>query len=175
MNNEAKSQELQNLAVEVGQFIHYWGFKKIHGRLWTHLFLANTPPDAAQLMKQLNVSKALISLSLNDLLEFNVIQEAGKSEKGRQTYVTNPQILDVIMDILRNREQKLLMHVQSAYKKCAVSDLNDQDVNTDRLIMLGQMIDLAQKALNCILDLGSLDLSAWNSVRENLLGETSSN
>lgn len=54
--------ELEDLANEVGDFICYWGFKKIHGRLWTHIYLARVPLDAGQLMQRLKVSKALISL-----------------------------------------------------------------------------------------------------------------
>jgi DNA-binding transcriptional regulator GbsR (MarR family) len=176
IQNSDQSPELQTLAAEVGQFIHYWGFKKIHGRIWTHVFLANTPPDAATLMKQLNVSKALISLTLNDLLEFDVIREAGKSAKGTMTYIANPAVIDIIMDILRNREKKLLSEIQKAQNRLQEMNsdsLQSIDINVERLIILGTMVNLAQNALDAIIGMGSLDLSSWNSLNQDLVNENS--
>ena len=177
MTDSSKSSpELQALAAEVGQFIHYWGFKKIHGRIWTHVFLANTPPDAATLMRKLNVSKALISLTLNDLLEFDVVRENGKSEKGTMTYTANPAVMNIIMEILRNREKKLVTEVQkahSALQEMESDSLKSNDVNVERLIVLGTMVNLAQSALDAILSLGTLDFSEWNSVSSDLLNQNS--
>ena len=176
-NDENPSLELQTLAAEVGHFIYYWGFKKVHGRIWTHIFLANHPLDAAALMKILNVSKALVSLSLNDLLEYNVIKTAGKTEKGTQAYKVNPQILDIIMGILQSREKRILNKVQKAFRNLQATDtehLKAQDINLERLAMLGTMIDLAQGALEAILSLGSLDLSCWHTVADDLIKEISS-
>src|ERR1700730_8342606 len=98
---EVLPPELEELAGEVGDFICYWGFKKIHGRLWTHIYLATLPVDAGQLMQRLKVSKALISLYLHDLLKYDVIIESGKSTRSTQTYVANPEVLDVILNVLR--------------------------------------------------------------------------
>lgn len=108
--------ELEELASEVGEFICYWGFKKIHGRIWTHIYLAEQALDAGQLMQRLKVSKALISLSLNDLLKYDVILEAGKSSRGTQTYLPNPDVLDVILNVLRRRERKMLTKAETSHK-----------------------------------------------------------
>lgn len=168
MNEDVKqAYELENLAVEIGKFIHYWGFKKIHGRIWTYIFLADTPPDAGVLMKKLNVSKALMSLSLNDLLDHQVIKEAGKSSKGTQTYMANPQILDVILQVLRNRERKMLSSISEAQKQleaCPQSQLAGESINSERLKALGMMVDLAQSTLDNIMSLGELNLDSWNFV-----------
>jgi DNA-binding transcriptional regulator GbsR (MarR family) len=168
------SPELKSLAEEVGQFIHYWGFKKIHGRIWTHIFLANSPPDAAALMRHLNVSKALISLSLSDLLNYNVIHAAGKGENGTMTYVANPAVMEIIMEILRNREKKLILAVQQAHENLQLLEshaLNSLGVNAERLIMLGTMVEFAQKGIDAILSLGSLDLADWSNLSRDLLNE----
>ncbi|MGA3762246.1 ArsR family transcriptional regulator, partial [Bacillus velezensis] len=78
--------ELEDFAEQIGQFIEYWGFKRVHGRLWVHLMLSEAPLDASQLIRRLRVSKALVSMSLGDLLEYDVIEEAGKSARGTQLY-----------------------------------------------------------------------------------------
>jgi len=172
MNEDVKQAvELENLAAEIGKFIHYWGFKKIHGRIWTYIFLADTAPDAGVLMKKLNVSKALMSLSLNDLLDQNVIKEAGKSSKGTQTYVANPQILDVILQVLRNRERKMLSLISDAQKQLqsySPVELSNESINPERLQALGMMVDLAQTTLDNIMSLGELNLGSWNFVNGDL-------
>ena len=56
-------QQLNKLADEVGELVYNWGLKRVHGRIWTHLFLSNRPLDASDLVKRLDISKALISIS----------------------------------------------------------------------------------------------------------------
>lgn len=64
---------IETLAEQVGSFIQYWGFKKIHGQIWTHVWLAKNPIDATTLVLRLEVSKALISLAIKDLVHYDVI------------------------------------------------------------------------------------------------------
>jgi DNA-binding transcriptional regulator GbsR (MarR family) len=166
--------ELNDLADEVGNFMCYWGFKKIHGRIWTHVFLSKTPLDAADLMERLSVSKALVSLSLSDLLEHNVLLEAGKSERGTQTYVANPDVLGVILDVLRCRERKLLAQAMTAHTLLMESGqarLNSHDICPTRIAELKDLIGTAQNTLNSFLELVSPDLDSWGKFRkEGLMG-----
>ncbi len=161
--------ELEELANEIGDFICYWGFKKIHGRLWTHLYLSEEGLDAGQLMQRLKVSKALISLSINDLLRNNVILESKKSARGTQTYVANPNVLDVILNILRRREKKMLARTESSFKM--VSSLSRDtllraSIYPARLDSLGNMIYQAQNTLNALLELSVVDFQSWAPVNE---------
>lgn len=159
--------ELEDLANEIGDFICFWGFKKIHGRIWTHLFLSNDALDAGQLMTRLKVSKALISLSLNDLLRFEVIQESHKSARGTQTYVPNPNVLDVILNVLRRRERKMLARAESSHKMLA-SVANDNlvgaQISLERVKALGVMIHQAQEAFNGLLELTTVDFQSWSKL-----------
>ena len=162
-------QELEELANEVGDFICYWGFKRIHGRLWTHIYLSQNPLDAGQLMHRLKVSKALISLSLNDLLKFDVILEHGKSTRGTQVYVANPDVLDVILNVLRRRERKMLAKAQTSHKMLASvsgDGLHRGGIHKDRIDSLGKMIHEAQNALSSLLELATLDLKTWEDINE---------
>ena len=166
---EVLPPELEDLANEVGDFICYWGFKRIHGRLWTHIYLAKSPLDAGKLMQRLKVSKALISLSLNDLLKYDVILENGKSERGTQTYVANPNVLDVILNVLRRRERKMLSKAESSHKMlCSLNpeSLKRANCQDERLNSLGRMILQAQNALTSLLELATLDLAHWENINE---------
>lgn len=167
--HDASLPELEELAAEVGDFICYWGFKKIHGRIWTHIYLAREPLDAGLLMRRLKVSKALISLSLNDLLKFNVIQEHGKSARGTQTYTANPDVMDVILTVLRRRERKMLSKAETGHKMLASLKpevLEQANIQSERLAAMGTMIHQAQNALTSLLELATLDMQSWGEMNE---------
>ena len=161
--------ELEELADEVGDFICYWGFKKVHGRIWTHIYLANQPLDAGQLMQRLKISKALVSLSLNDLLNYDVILEGGKSSRGTQTYLANPDVLDVILNVLRRRERKMLAKAETSHRMLSSLSLEKIDrarLQPERLAALGKMIQQAQNALGSLLELVNVDLTSWEEINE---------
>jgi DNA-binding transcriptional regulator GbsR (MarR family) len=166
---EGLPPEMDDLANEVGDFICYWGFKKIHGRLWTHLYLSSDPLDAGQLMQRLKVSKALISLTLNDLLRYDVIVESGKSARGTQTYVANPDVLDVILNTLRRRERKMLAKAETSHRMLSSLSPERQakaSLHNERVLALGRMIHQAQNALSSLLELATVDLKSWEDINE---------
>lgn len=157
-------KELDELATQIGNFIYFWGFKKIHGRIWIHLFLSQAPLDAGTLMKRLKVSKALMSLSLHDLLDNKVILEAGKSSKGTMTYQANEEVLSVIVEVLRAREQKLIGNIETAFtalKKLQESDTGCMPLCARKFRYLENLIGLAQTTLASVLAVGTAELSAW--------------
>lgn len=151
--------ELEALAAEVGEFIRYWGFKQVHGRIWTHLFVSSTPLDAGTLMKRLKVSKALMSLSLNDLLQYKVIVESKRSERGTHTYIANPNILDIIVGILKNREKVMLDKIERAFREVQPAP----GIDPDRLRLLGEFIHQAQSSLDSVVTLSG-EFGAWKQL-----------
>ncbi len=115
--------ELHALATNVGDFIEYWGFKRVHGKLWCYLFLAQKPLNTSQLMDLLKISKALLSQSLTELLKYRLIQETGKGKNGVTFYQANFQVSEVIASVLKNREKKMLSLVQKSHQGMSKSKL----------------------------------------------------
>lgn len=166
-DHEVVPPELEDLASEVGDFICYWGFKKIHGRIWTHVYLAGQPLDAGQLMQRLRVSKALISLSINDLLRYDVVFDAGKSARGTQLYTANPDVLDVILNVLRRRERKMLAKADTGHRmlsSLSKDQMSRANLDVERIAALGRIIHQAQNALVSLLELTSLDLTGLDDL-----------
>jgi len=158
--------EFDELADQIGEFIHYWGFKRVHGRIWTHLFLADRPLDAADLVRDMKISKALVSISLRELMEYEVVVEAGKSARGTNLYRTNPDILSVILNVLRQREKRMLSRIQAA--KEALDRVGDGDKQTarlsaQRLAQLSKLINNATSGLDSLISLRSVDFGEWRS------------
>jgi hypothetical protein len=165
MKRQTQEQQLNRLAEQIGGFIEYWGFKKIHGQIWTHLYLSPTPLSAQDLIARLKVSKALISLSMKDLLEHQlVIQTEDSLERKNKFYYANPDVFGVIRGVLESRETLMLQRVSAEFgqlhgmvseptapplKGPAPEPLVDQD----RMSNLGEMITGAQGALQQLIEL----------------------
>lgn len=148
--------EVEQLANAVGEFICYWGFKKIHGRIWTHVYLSKTPLDAGQLMKRLRVSKALISLTLHDLLKFDVIRGGPKSERGTQTYLPNDSILEIILNVIEKRERKMLQVTRNACDRLAqvsANTLTERSLDPARIAGIKRMVDDSDRTLGDLISL----------------------
>jgi DNA-binding transcriptional regulator GbsR (MarR family) len=156
-----KNPELEELAEQVGEFIRYWGFKKVHGKIWLHLFLSPEPLDAADLMARLKISKALVSMSLQDLIDYRVILPMGKGPKGTLVYQSNPAIMESILNVLRSRERKLLARIQASYK--TVRKSSEKEIDTEKAKVLGQMLDSAESLLDGFLEFQQVDLGAWSN------------
>lgn len=156
--------ELEDVASQIGEFIEYWGFKNVHGRIWTHLFLSDHPLDAGELVDRLHISKALVSMSISDLLEYDVIQIAGKGPRGTVTYRANPDVTTVITNILRKRERRMLSRTSSAVRLLRDLPLESRgncEFSETRVKALADMVGAAETALDGILHLSSVTFGVW--------------
>lgn len=145
--NYMKKQTEKNLVAlsgAVGDFIRYWGFRRIHGEIWTQVYLSVLPLSGVELTERLGVSKALVSPALKELVGFKLIlvrNEDGKTKR----YFPNPDVFTVIKEILQNREMKLIETALTHFGK--VESCQDPAIEKNRLAQVGQMINLAHFAV----------------------------
>lgn len=132
--------ELLKLESIVGLFMEYWGFKKVHGRIWTHLFTSKLPLDSIELMSRLKVSKGLMSIAIRDLLFYDVIKTDHVGRHGSTFYKANPNLTQVISNVLKKRELKMLSDAKKASE-----DL--MTIKPEKLNRFGLNIDKIQKVL----------------------------
>ena len=149
-----KLPELEEFASQVGSFMEYWGFKKVHGQMWCHIYLSSEPLDASELMKRLDISKALVSISLKELLDFEVIEEVGKSARGTRLYRAREDLRATILDTLRRRERKMMSRIMGAFsllEKLDEAELDSFKIEQRRLEFLGLMIRMVDMSLDQII------------------------
>jgi DNA-binding transcriptional regulator GbsR (MarR family) len=161
--------EVRELADQIGDFIQYWGFKKVHGRIWVHLLLSEKPLDAGELMRRLGISKALVSMSLTDLLKYEVVEASGKSEKGTHVYSINPDIPKVLQNVLRAREKKMMSRIVSAFKllkEVPATSQRAHGIDREKLLFLGMLVQQGSKALDSFLHQFQFDLSAIETSKD---------
>lgn len=144
-------EELNALASAVGDFIRYWGFRRIHGQIWTVVYLSKEPLSGADLVRQLGVSKALVNDALHELVEHDLL-EAEAADGRTNLYRANPKVYDVIKAILANREAVLIQEARQRFEglkqRLAASD--ETAVEASRLAELGTMIQAALLALKVV-------------------------
>lgn len=146
--------ELDHIADKIGTFIEYWGFKRIHGLVWTHIFLSATPIDASTIVKRLGVSKALVSLAIKDLMFYKVIEVVGPGNRRKILLKSNSDLIQVIINVLRLRERKLLSEIMSSHKnllKMSESDQSQLSICAEKIKELGEMIETAELTLDGVI------------------------
>lgn len=160
--------EVEDLAEQIGRFIEYWGFKKVHGQIWCHLYLSATPLDAAAIMAKVGISKALVSISLKELQEFGLIAEVGKSPRGTRTYQATDDVVSPILATIRRRERRLISRIESSYSllsKLSAKELTRHDLNTKRMSYLGVLIKIANFGLDTIVQQKWQNFKAFMQLR----------
>jgi DNA-binding transcriptional regulator GbsR (MarR family) len=154
MNHMEKQEllRLQKLAVGIGQFIRYWGFRKIHGEIWAVVYLSPAPMSGVEIGKILKVSKALVSPALKEL-EFEGLILQTKSENSKtKRYIAEEDVAKIIQGVLKRREIPMIEKIWQHHSDLSLQIKNKESVNLDRLQKMGLMIQMAQMGLATLLD-----------------------
>jgi DNA-binding transcriptional regulator GbsR (MarR family) len=142
---------LRRLSLSVGDFIRYWGFRRIHGAVWTQLYLSRTPLSCTNLTHKLGLSKALISPALIELCNYKLIHEAPAPNEKTKVYEASENINEVIQHVLRVRESKMLKKITSDFSAFQQSDATAEDLSQTRVKSLESMIFSANIMLEMML------------------------
>lgn len=170
-NQKAVQIQLNRLAEQIGNFIEYWGFKKIHGQIWTHIYLSTEPLSALQLIDRLKVSKALISLAMTDLISYQLLIQTPESlDKKNKFYTANPNVFEAIRFVLETRELHMLNQVSSEHRllRELKQKNKNEPIDEKKLKHLGQMIGGAETALGSLMRLTSVNPNFFLSLNSAL-------
>ena len=152
--------ELSDLVELTGTFIEYWGFKAIEGKIWCLLFLSNHPLGSADLIQRLQVSKALISTSLKELQAYDVVREVARVGKRTLLYEANPNLVDVIFNVLRHRERRLMNRIYGAAQllgRLPVADQRNLGISSVRVQTVRELVSTASGMLDALLSLQAIN------------------
>lgn len=153
--NYMKKQEtlkIQQLSTLIGHFIRYWGFRKIHGEIWTVVYLSNEPMSGVEIGKLLKVSKALISPALKELEAEGLIKRVQSENSKTKRYEAEENVTDVIQGVLKRREKPMIDKIFQSHLELSQKGAEGSDLNLERLAKMGFMIQMAQMALGSLLD-----------------------
>jgi DNA-binding transcriptional regulator GbsR (MarR family) len=141
----------QALADQVGEFIEYWGFKAVQGRLWLYLFVSKVPLSSIDLGNLLEISPALVTQSVQILLEYKVILRASKGPNGVLRYQANPNVAEAIRGVLLHREkymmEKMGKTAEAAYREAQEGRPGALQIDPERLAQIRRWTALFQLLL----------------------------
>ena len=99
----------------VGAFIEYWGFKEVHGRVWTFMVLHDAPVSQAHIARTLRLSRASVSISIKELGEYGLVKRVGNQRLAPYEAVVD--VWPIIVKVLASRERVLLERAEAALLK----------------------------------------------------------
>ena len=140
-----------------GAFIEYWGFKSIHGRIWSYLALRGKPIAQVEVARTLGVSRASISLAMSDLVDYGLVKPSSSNRNA--PYEAIVDIWPVISDVLREREWMLIESARVALEALleevelteSFGESSKYDANRIRLLL--NLTSAAQSFLRVLVSL----------------------
>ncbi len=153
-----KKQELlrlQELARQVGDFIRYWGFRKIHGEIWTVIYLSARPLSGVEIVGLLKVSKALVSPALKELEHEGLIGQVKSENSKTKRYAAVEDVTSIIRGVLVRREKPMISKIKACHVQLAGyagGDAGGEFIDPTRMQTLGTFIHTADLALSTLVD-----------------------
>jgi DNA-binding transcriptional regulator GbsR (MarR family) len=138
----------------VGGFIEYWGFKAIHGRIWTLLALHRQPLSQVEIADFLEVSRSLVSGAVSELEERGLVRAV--SEHRNAPYEAVIDIWPTVSEVLREREWMLIeaarLALEGALEELELAKATERSrYDEDRIRFLLRMTELAQSFLRLLM------------------------
>jgi len=143
---------IRKVCESVGEFIDYWGFKAIHGRVWTLLALRREPMSQTEIADFLQVSRSLVNGTIRELSDYGLVRAV--SEHRNSPYRAVVDIWPTISDVLREREWMLIenakLAVESAIEEADFGEPGNE-YDLERLRYLLRLTELAQTFLRSLI------------------------
>lgn len=144
----------------IGKMMELWGFKRIHGMLWTYIYLQAQPVTANDIREALGISSGLASMTLQDLQHWDVVHRHSMPGDRRDRYTAEANIWKPILKVLREREYyQMTQTVETLKRLQAQLASQENEASVFAAGQLGGLIQLGDMALTLFgqfLDLGAL-------------------
>lgn len=136
----------ESIAVEaVGHVIEFWGFKRNHGRVWALLYLRDEPLTAAEIERELELSKGGVSMLLRDVERWGVIQRVRLPQDTVWRYEAETDMVRMVTRVIEEREAAFIGRIRADLEE-AKRLAHEEGVGAERLQRLGRMVTLAEQA-----------------------------
>ncbi len=127
----------------VGSVIEFWGFKRNQGRVWALLFSRGEALSAAEIQRDLSLSKGAVSIITRELERWRVIRRERRPGDEIWRFAAEQSLMEMIGRVLAEREMRLVRGVEEALKRAEVEARADPHATPEELARLGRMRLLA--------------------------------
>ena len=182
-SREASAQEARDEATRIvsdtlAELMGFWNFKPSMGRVWTALYLSSEPLTAEDVCELTDLSKGSVSMTLADLLEWEVVRQTSMDGDRRRHFEACTDILGMITRVFERRELELVTRSVHQLERalCLLDKHSASSVPTQMLrtrflaTRVGNLLHLARSGRRVVEQMarvGRLDLSG---IRGSLVG-----
>lgn len=151
----------------VGNTIEFWGFKRNQGRVWALLYLRDVALTAAEIEKELELSKGGVSMLLRDLERWGVVLRVRSPHDASWRYKAETDLLKMARRVIEEREFSFIARVRAdleAARRLAEDDPSVAKSKVARLEKMELLADATEKALRLFLKTSKLDVGTMFGV-----------
>jgi len=162
----------------VGELVEYWGFKKVQGRVWTYVVLSRHPRHQNEIAEALEVSKSLVSLTVTELMERNLVRAV--DDRRNAPIEASLDVWPTVSEILRSREWMLLESARVALEDVRAElewqEEDDRQYNIEHVSRVLSIIELVQSLLKVVMSVrrpepATGQESGWMQKASSLIGQ----
>lgn len=145
----------------VGSTIEFWGFKRNQGRVWALLYLRDVVLTAAEIEKELDLSKGGVSMLLRDLERWGVVLRVRSPQDASWRYKAETDLLKMARQVIEEREFAFIARIRADLEEAirlAQSDSRTSKAGIARLQKMELLAESTEKALRLFLKTSKLDV-----------------
>ncbi|MBZ0119305.1 MAG: ArsR family transcriptional regulator [Sandaracinaceae bacterium] len=151
----------------IGRLMELWGFKRNMGRVWTVLYLSDSPLTAADLRERLRLSTGSVSMTLAELGRWGVVRKVWIQGDRRDHFAAEGDLWKMVSRVFRERELTevreavtALQQALAALEQKSGGDPKRRSVQRERLSQLLELAKLGQRVLEVLISEARVDASA---------------
>ncbi|MFO0599031.1 MAG: MarR family transcriptional regulator [Myxococcaceae bacterium] len=170
-SNEDRGGKLlpwETVAVDaVGNVIEFWGFKRNQGRVWAFLYLRDVALTAAEIERELELSKGGVSMLIRDLERWGVILRVRSPGDSAWRYRAETDLLHMARRVIEEREFSFISRIRADLeeaRRIASEDKKTTAAQLDRLQKMETLAEATEKALKLFLKTSRLDVGGMFGV-----------
>ncbi len=92
----------------IGEIMGFWNFKPSMGKVWTVLYLSQTPLCADEIAAVSGLSSGSVSMTLGELQQWSVIKRHFEPGSRRRRYVAETDVFAMVTQVFRVRELRMI-------------------------------------------------------------------
>jgi DNA-binding transcriptional regulator GbsR (MarR family) len=166
--NADKLLNWENVAIDaVGNVIEFWGFKRNQGRVWALLYLRDVALTAAEIEKDLELSKGGVSMLIRDLERWGVVLRVRTPGDSAWRYKAETDLLQMARRVIEEREFSFIARIRADLeeaRKLAEADGHTAKAQIQRLQRMEHLAEATEKALKLFLKTSRLDVGGMFEV-----------
>jgi DNA-binding transcriptional regulator GbsR (MarR family) len=147
----------------VGNVIEFWGFKRNQGRVWALLYLRDQALTAAELEKELSLSKGGVSMLIRDLERWGVVLRVRAPQDASWRYRAETDLLQMARRVIEEREFAFIARIRTDLaeaRQLAETDPTASTAKVDRIRRMESLALATEKALEVFLKTSRFDVGA---------------